>query len=145
MNHATKTALFLLRVGLGWVFVYAGFSKIIDPSWSAAGYLTHASTLSGFYNTLASSSNIGWVNFLNEWGLLLIGLSLVFGFLVRYSSIAAIALMALYWVAILKFPLVGPNAYLVDEHIIYILIFVLFISANAGNFWGIDGKWAKNY
>ena len=35
-------ALFALRMMMGWVFFYAGIVKVIDPNWSARGFLVNA-------------------------------------------------------------------------------------------------------
>ena len=39
MSRFQKMSLVLLRLGLGWLMFYAGITKVLDPSWSAAGYL----------------------------------------------------------------------------------------------------------
>ncbi len=131
-------AVFLSRVGLGVLFFYAGLSKVINPSWSAAGYLNSAKTFSGLYHWFASAGNIGWINLVNEWGLLLVGLALILGLLSRWASVGGILLMILYYFPILQFPYVGPNSYLVDEHIVFITLFLVLIASNAGAFWGLD-------
>ncbi len=137
-------AVFLSRVGLGILFFYAGISKVLNPSWSAAGYLNSAKTFPGLYHWFASAGNIGWVSLVNEWGLLLVGLALITGFLVRWASFGGILLMALYYTAILQFPYAGANSFLVDEHIIFISVFLIFIASNAGTFWGLDSMLQKH-
>jgi len=137
MEKTFSHALAVLRIGLGWIFFSAGLSKIIDPAWSAAGYLTHALSLPQFFAWFALPGNIGWVNFLNEWGLLLIGLSLIAGLFVRYSSYIGILLLILYWLPIFHFPFSG-SVILVDDHIVYILVLVVFITSNAGQYFGLD-------
>ncbi len=137
MNKIQQHALVALRIAIGWLFFYAGLSKVIDPSWTAAGYLSNATTFSGFYEWLASAGNIGWVSFLNEWGLLLIGLGLILGLFVRYASYAGMLLMFLYWLPILDFPTVGHGV-LIDDHIIYILVFAVLAVTSAGKYFGLD-------
>lgn len=144
MNQNGKYSIFALRIALGWVFLYAGATKIFNTEWSAAGYLKIAKSFPGLFNWLASSSNIGWVNFLNEWGLTLVGISLITGILIKYASYGGILLMALYYLPVLDFPKVGNNSLIVDEHIIYIIIFSLLISTNAGEFLGLGKNSNKN-
>ena len=36
------SALLLLRLGIGWYFLYAGVTKLIDPAWTAGGYIKGA-------------------------------------------------------------------------------------------------------
>jgi thiosulfate dehydrogenase [quinone] large subunit len=133
-----KTAILLLRLGLGWLFLYAGLTKIFDPKWTSAGYLKGAKTLPGLYAWFAAPGNIGWVDFLNEWGLALIGISLILGIAIRWSSLAGIALMLLYYLPVLDFPRVGEHSYIVDEHVIYALAFLLLYFGKAGEYWGLD-------
>ena len=40
-----KISLFFLRVFLGGLFFYAGITKVLDPSWTAAGYLKGAKNI----------------------------------------------------------------------------------------------------
>ena len=143
MKKTTQVSFLLLRIAMGWYFFYAGVSKIFDPQWSAAGYLGGAKTFAPLYSWFASPANIGWVNILNEWGLALIGLALVLGIFVRYASFAGIILMILYYFPSLDFPYAGSHAYIVDNHIIFISVFLLFIATQAGNYFGIDGYLKK--
>ena len=143
MNKFTKVSIFLLRLAQGWFFFYAGITKVLDPTWSAVGYLGSAKTFPGFFNWFASTQNIGWINFVNEWGLTLVGISLVFGIFVRWASLVGILLMILYYLPAIQFPFIPPHAFLVDEHIIYLLVFVFLYSAQAGRLWGLDGLFHK--
>ena len=138
MNKQLKMAVFLSRIALGVLFFYAGITKVLNPDWSAEGYLNSAKTFPGLYQWFASAGNLGWINFVNEWGLTLIGVALVVGLLVRWASLGGILFMALYYLPILKFPYVGTNSFLVDQHIIFITVFLVFITSNAGTFWGFD-------
>jgi len=97
MNRATKISLLALRLAMGWLFLYAGVTKIINPDWSAIGYLNTAKTFPNLFQWFASPEMIGITNILNEWGLTIIGVSLISGMLVKWSSIGGIVLMALYY------------------------------------------------
>lgn len=121
MATAIKLSLTALRVGLGWLFFYAGIIKVLDPAWSAAPYLARAQTFPEFFLRLASPENIGWVNFVNEWALVLIGFALLVGVEVRLASLLGGILMFLYWLPVLNFPLIGEHSFIIDEHIIYLL------------------------
>src|SRR3989344_1828558 len=138
MNNQLKMAVFLSRVALGVLFFYAGITKVLNPNWSAAGYLNSAKTFPGLFQWFASAGNLGWINFVNEWGLTLIGLALLAGLLVKWVSLGGILLMILYYLPILQFPYAGEHSFLVDEHIIYITAFLVLFASNAGTFWGLD-------
>ncbi len=143
MNKSIQVSLFLLRLAMGWLMLYAGLTKIINPSWSAAGYLENAKTFTGLFAWLASPGNIGWINFVNEWGLTLLGVSLILGVFVRFSSILGTVLMLLYYFPVLEFPKVGTHSYIVDEHIVYALVLVLFAAVRAGRYYGLENWCAR--
>ncbi len=143
MTSAQKLSLFLLRVTLGWMFFYAGITKVINPEWSAAGYLKGAKTVVWFYQWLTNPGILPITNFVNEWGLTLLGVSLILGIGVRLSSILGAVLMLLYYFPILDFPYPNPNSFLVDQHIIFIFVLILFASLRAGRVWGLE-NWCSS-
>lgn len=143
MTQFQKISFFLLRIAVGWMMFYAGITKVIDPTWSAAGYLKGAKMFMGFYQWLLTPGILPIINFVNEWGLTLLGLSLIFGVFVRLSSFLGVILMLLYYFPILDFPYPNPHAYIVDEHIIYIAVLLLFASFRAGRTWGLE-NWCSN-
>ncbi len=91
--------LVALRVLIGWHFLYEGLTKLINPNWSSVGYLLDSEGfLKEFYISLASNpTTLSVIDFLNIWGLILIGLGLILGLLTRISTIAGVLLLALYY------------------------------------------------
>ncbi len=138
MNGGRKFALFILRVSMGWVMFYAGITKILNPAWSAAGYLGSAKTFPAFYQWFLQPSILPATNFVNEWGLALLGVSLILGIGVRAGSVLGAILMLLYYFPVLQFPYIGQNSYIVDDHIIYALVLVYFATVRAGRYWGLE-------
>src|SRR3989344_93065 len=122
MEKFQKISLFLLRISLGWLFFYSGITKILNPEWSAAGYIKGAKNFIWFYQWLLNPNVLPIINFVNEWGLTLLGISLILGIAVRLSSILGAILMLLYYFVRLDFPYPDPNSFLVDQHIIYALV-----------------------
>src|SRR3989344_8915902 len=122
MSKYQKISLFVLRLSVGWMFFYAGITKVVNPEWSAAGYLSGAKMFVGFYNWLLSPGILPTVNLVNEWGLTLLGISLILGIGVRLSSVLGALLMLLYYFVRLDFPYPDPNSFLVDYHIIFALV-----------------------
>lgn len=139
MTSLRSLLLVGLRISLGAYFFYAGVSKVINPDWSAAGYLKNAETFPSLYSWLASSDILPLTNILNEWGLTLIGISLMLGLFTRLGALAGVVLMVLYYFPALSFPQVGEHAYIVDDHIIFIFALLLLTVLAAGRTWGIDG------
>lgn len=136
MTNLQKFSVFLLRVSLGWMYFYAGYTKIIDPNFTAAPYIQGAKLFTGFYQWLLTPSVLPIVNLLNEWGLTLLGVSLVLGIGVRLSSWLGVVLMILYYL-VLGFPHPNAHAYIVDEHIIYIVALLVLIVFDAGKDFGL--------
>lgn len=136
--NTQRFAIFSLRLSLGWLFFYAGIIKILNPSWSAAGYLQNAKTFSAFYDWLAQPDIVPWISLVNEWALLLLGISLLLGLFVRLSGWLGAALMLLYYFPVLAFPYIGENAFLIDEHMIYLVCLILLAEHQAGKIWGLD-------
>ena len=144
MSKPRKCIIMTLRVAMGFLMFYAGVTKVIDPTWTAAGYLNNAQTFSGFYQWLASPQLLPLINQINQWGLTFIGLFLIFGFFTRTAAWAGLILMILYYFPVLNFPYAGDHSYIVDDHIIYVLVFYVLIVFRAGNRWGIDALRLKN-
>lgn len=143
MNLIQKVLLTLLRVSMGWLMFYAGITKVLNPGWSAAGYLNSAKTFAGIYQWFARPEILPTINFLNEWGLTLLGAALILGVAVRLSSVPGALLMALYYFPILQFPIAGTHSYIVDEHVVYALVLLLLGAMSAGRVWGLDDLLSK--
>lgn len=132
-----------MRIVLGIMFFYAGITKVFDPAWSAAGYLNAAKTFAPLYHLLTSPSLLPIINFVNAWGLTLLGISLILGIGIRLSSALGALLMLLYYLPILDFPYPNPHAFIVDEHIIYIAALLVLAAFRAGRIWGLE-TWCSN-
>lgn len=121
----------VLRVVIGFQFLLAGIAKIGD--WSAAGYLGAATgPFAAFFQSLAGSMI---VDQLNIWGLILIGIALIIGFAVRPASVFAALLMVVYYFAQFEQNIAHG---LIDDHVIYALIFIVFAAGGAGHVFGLD-------
>jgi thiosulfate dehydrogenase [quinone] large subunit len=142
MTNAQRIGIFLLGMTLGWMYFWAGVTKVVDPAWSAAGFLKGAKTFPGLFAWFGSPGLLPITNFLNEWGLTLLGISLLLGVGIRLSSKLGIVLMILYYLPVLNFPYPNPHAFLVDEHIIYIAALLVLESLHAGRFWGLGERLA---
>ena len=151
-NKKLSYVLGLLRLIIGWVFLWAfidkvfglGFATTADKAWlvgasPTAGFLQFAvhGPFASFYQSLAGVPLVDWLFML---GLLFVGISLMLGIFVRLGSFAGIIMLALMYTAIGLFPANNP---FIDEHIIYILILIVLILTNSGQYLGF-GKWWAN-
>ena len=107
VGAAPRALLTLVRIAIGWHFLYEGHAKLYAGSWTSAGYLEASRWfLGGAFHWMASHPGvIAVVDAVNIGGQVLIGLLLITGALTRAASLAGIALLALYYVA--NPPLVG--------------------------------------
>ena len=133
-----KSIITIIRVAVGWHFLYEGLIKLLANEWSAASYLNNTSGfLSGFYHWLAASpGRLTVIDFLNVWGLILIGLALFIGLFVRWASLAGALLLTLYYFAYPPFGFSiyasGGLAYIINSLFLEtaILVFFFFCKEN---------------
>ncbi len=141
MNH--KKILFILRLSLGFIFLWAFFDKLFGLGFATAperAWLTGASPTAGFlqfatrgplvqyYQSLVGNQFIDWLFMLGLFG---IGLGLIFGVMLRLVAGGGVILMLLMYLALLP-PVNNP---LLDEHIIYALLMVYIAVYPFENWW----------
>ncbi|MDO8513550.1 MAG: hypothetical protein Q7S37_03540 [bacterium] len=148
MSKKIESVCGLLRLSLGWVFLWAfidklwglGFATTSAKSWLSGGsptlgflkFGTHG-PFASFYQGIAGNSVVDWLFML---GLLALGLALILGIGIKIASYVGTVLLLLMWSAALP----PANNPFLDEHIIYILILIGLASANAGQYLGF-GRW----
>jgi uncharacterized membrane protein YphA (DoxX/SURF4 family) len=128
--------LTLVRIAIGWHFLYEGHAKLFSGSWTSAGYLEASRwILGGAFGWIASHPvAIALVDAVNIGGQVLIGLLLITGTLTRAASLAGIGLLLLYYLA--NPPLVGVGLavpadghYLVVDRNLIELLTLAFLAA----------------
>jgi thiosulfate dehydrogenase [quinone] large subunit len=94
-------SLVILRVAVGWHFMYEGITKLLNPNWSSLGYLMDSGGLfEGLFHSMAGNpALLNVVDFLNVWGLVLIGAGLILGIFTRVATIAGMILLAFYYLS----------------------------------------------
>jgi len=136
LSSSQKFWLVVLRMAIGWHFLYEGIAKLANPNWSSVGYLLDSEGfLKGFFNNLASNSSVlSVVDQLNIWGLILIGLFLITGFLCQYAMVAGISLLSLYYLSHppfigMRFAMPSEGSYLIVNKVFIemIAMVVLFV------------------
>ncbi|MFI4994755.1 MAG: DoxX family membrane protein [Hyphomicrobiales bacterium] len=132
------------RLLMAWTFLYSASHQVFNPKFSAAGFLRQTKTFHDVYAVLAAPSLDPILTFLVSYGHLLIGLSLLVGFMVRVSASCGIALLMLYWTAHMDWPYIeNTNNLIVDYHIVYATLLVYLVAKRAGHVWGLDA-WAES-
>jgi thiosulfate dehydrogenase [quinone] large subunit len=140
------TALVALRMLIGWHFFYEGLAKVTSQYWTSAGYLSESKFIFSdlFLGLAANPTSLFVVDFVNKWGLVVIGLALLLGCLTRAATIAGIVLLALYYIA--APPFVGyaysmptEGSYLiVNKVLIELAALVVLLAFPTGRIIGLD-------
>jgi len=155
-NYTNIQAFLLvtLRVLLGWYFLYEGITKIANPDWTSMGYLMDSKGLfSGMYHSMAANASVVTVvDFLNKWGLTLIGMGLITGLLTQLALIFGILILVMYY---LSHPALASVTYLmpmegsylwVNKTLIEIFAMAVLLVFPTGRIAGLDrliAKWTK--
>jgi len=145
---ANHQLLFLtvLRVAVGWHFLYEGVAKLMTPDWTSQGYLAVSKWIfAPVFRWIAETPlALAVVDFLNIWGLTLIGLGLMAGLLTRTAALSGILLIALYYVA--NPPFIGMdfgvmtegNYLVVDKNLVELIALSVVAIFPTGAFLGLD-------
>ena len=115
-----KLFVTILRIAIGWHFLYEGISKLLMGTWTAYSYLANTTGFfSGFYHWLASSATIlKLVDLLNIYGLIIIGIALFSGLFSRLAAAAGVLLLTLYYFA---YPPFGYSLFTAGEGHLFIV------------------------
>ena len=142
---AVMWGLVILRVAVGWHFLYEGVTKLLEPNWTSAAYLAESRWfLAPFFRWIvANPTALEVADQLNMWGLTLIGLALILGCFSRIASLSGALLLFFYYVA--SPPLIGMgspraegNYLLIDKNLIELILLCVFAVIPTGRFLGLD-------
>jgi thiosulfate dehydrogenase [quinone] large subunit len=99
VNNLQLYGLVTLRVLIGWHILYEGVSKLINPYWSSAAYLLDSKWIfSGLAKTIVSNPTLLTISdYVNMWGLTLVGLCLLLGVFSRQATFGAMVFILLYY------------------------------------------------
>ncbi len=143
--------LVTLRVLIGWHFLYEGISKLINPYWSSAAYLLDSKwLLSSLATTIVSNPTLlGISDYVNMWGLTLVGASLLLGLFSRYGTLAGMVFVLLYYLFAppllgLEYARPGEGSYLiVNKNLIEACALWVLFSFPTSHIIGLDRFFAK--
>lgn len=141
----------ITRIVLGWIFLWAfldkvfgwGFTTAADKTWldgvsPTVGFLKFAAKgpFAGIFHAIAGNVVVDWLFML---GLLCVGVALIVGIGVRIAGYAGALLMIFMWLAVLP----PKNNPVVDEHIVYLFLLLMFANASSGAQLGLGTWWKK--
>ena len=139
-------AITVMRVVVGWHFLYEGLAKLTAPSWSAAGYLRQSrGPFAEMFRSLAAQPNmLDNANLVTMWGLTIVGALLMLGLFTRAASLAGIGFILLFYLA--NPPFVGyfyslpsEGSYLVvNKNLVEACALAVVLFTGSGRFAGLD-------
>ena len=162
INSGGAIAIALLRLSIGFVFLWAFLDKFFGLGYSTAserawihggsptkGFLSHVDVgpLQSAFNSIAGT---WWADTLFMLGLLGVGLAVMLGVFLNVSAIAGSLIMVLMWAA--EWPLAqftssgdpsGSTNPFMDYHLIYALVLIVLAVIGAGRYFGIAPWWAR--
>ena len=139
-TNMERALVVFFRFAMGWTFLYAASHQVFEPDWSVVAFLNHTKTFHYFFQLFTTPLMAPTTTFMVEYGHLLIGLSLVSGFMVRISAPFGIMLMLIYWMAHMDWPFIeNKNNFILDYHLVYAGVLGYLIVKRAGHIFGLDG------
>src|SRR5688572_15354375 len=147
-EKAIGYAIVVLRIVMGWVLFQGGITKLINPDFTAAGFLTNlpeGNPFIAFFGSLAGNSVIDG---LVAWGLTLTGVGLMLGALTRWCAFWGAVMMMFFWAASLTGGLAQglpiAHGWVVDDHVVYAALLFGLGAIGAGRILGVDGLLERN-
>lgn len=144
-------ALTILRVAIGWHFLFEGISKLFTPGWTSADFLQLSNwAFSGLFHWIADTPAVlGVADFIVIWGMIVIGLTLMLGFFERIAAGAGMFLLILFWLA--NPPLTGldfgipreGNYLVVDKNLVEFFALLILLLFPTGKYFGLANFFEK--
>jgi uncharacterized membrane protein YphA (DoxX/SURF4 family) len=153
-NNSNSVQIYLLvfvRVAIGWLFLYEGIVKIMADNWSSAAYLTNSRWIfAPLFQWMAGNGGIvAVIDFINMWGMILVGLGLILGLFTRLASAGGAIMLLFYFLAYPPVPgymlgVPAEGSYLwVNKNLITFFILVAFAFISSEYLFGIDRLLAR--
>ena len=146
LSRSAMIAITVLRVVVGWHFLYEGIAKLTSSSWSAAGYMRASrGPFAAVFRWIAGNPQLlDNANLITMYGLALVGVLLMLGLLTRLAAIGGIAFISLFYLC--NPPFVGyfytipaEGSYLiVNKNIVELCALTVILLTRSGLFAGLD-------
>ena len=151
IKDSTKSLFTIVRILIGWHFLYEGVVKLLSTSWSARTYLLESTWwFSGAFRAMALNEPVlRVVDFLNIWGLVIIGLFLFLGLFTRLAAFSGASLLLLYYVAhppftgLMEGAMTEGSYIWVNKNLIEMFVLILLSNIPVQWMYGIDNFIAR--
>jgi thiosulfate dehydrogenase [quinone] large subunit len=145
-SRGPMIAITVLRVMVGWHFLYEGIAKMTAASWTSAGFLKQArGPFAEFFKWLAAQPNLlANADLITMYGLTIVGVLLILGLFTRLASLGGIGFLLLFYLC--NPPFVGyfysipsEGSYLiVNKNVVEFAALVVILVTGSGKFAGLD-------
>ena len=146
LSRSAMIAITLLRVIVGWHFLYEGLAKLTSSSWSAAGYMRASrGPFAEVFRWIASRPDLlDKANLITMYGLAIVGALLMLGLFTRIAAVAGIGFIVLFYLC--NPPFVGyfysiptEGSYLiVNKNLVELCALAVVLVTGSGRFAGLD-------
>jgi thiosulfate dehydrogenase [quinone] large subunit len=146
LSRGAMIAITVLRVLVGWHFLYEGITKLSASSWSAVGYMKAArGPFAEFFRWIAGQPNLlDNANLVTMYGLTIVGLLLMLGLFTRIAALGGIGFILLFYLATPPFigyfySIPSEGSYLiVNKNLVELSALVVIFLTGSGRFAGLD-------
>jgi thiosulfate dehydrogenase [quinone] large subunit len=99
LTRSAMVAITVMRIIVGWHFLYEGITKLSSPSWSAAGYMrVSRGPFSELFKWIAGNPQLlDKANLITMYGLTIVGLLLMLGLFTRLAAVGGIGFVLLFY------------------------------------------------
>jgi thiosulfate dehydrogenase [quinone] large subunit len=146
LSRGPMIAITVMRVLIGWHFLYEGLTKLTASSWSAAGYMKAArGPFADMFRSMAAQPNLlDNVNLITMYGLTIVGLLLILGLFTRLAALGGIGFILLFYLATPPFvgyfySIPSEGSYLVvNKNLVELSALAVIFMTGSGRFAGLD-------
>lgn len=146
LSRVPMVAITVMRILIGWHFLYEGIAKLSSSSFSASGYLRQArGPFADLAKWLAAQPNLlSYADQITMWGLTAVGILLILGLFTRLSALGAIGFLVMFYAC--NPPFVGyfyslpsEGSYLiVNKNLVELAALIVVLVTGSGKFAGLD-------
>ena len=146
LTRSAMIAITLMRIVVGWHFLFEGLAKLTSASWSAAGYMkVSRGPFASFFHWVASQPQmLDRANLITMYGLTIVGVLLIVGLFTRAAALGGLGLVLLFYLC--NPPFIGyfysipsEGSYLVvNKNLVEVFALAVILLTRSGLFAGLD-------
>lgn len=149
-QHGSLWTIALLRVLIGWHFLYEGIIKLYNPDWTSFGYLATAQgPLEPVFRAMTSEAVLPWIDTMNWAALVFVGITLILGVFEKAGALVGAGLLLLYYLAHPSWPGMAQvntegSYWIVNKNLIEAVACLVLFYQTSGFLFGLPRILSKN-